>query len=127
MKILGRIAFALLVLVALAFAQQLVPSYDTTQQSTLKGRVQEVKEYQCPVSGTIGSHIVLTSGSETLEVLLAPVQFLKDYGIVIKAGDAVTVTGMRFAFEGKPAMMARTVVVDRSTFTFRDNKGRPEW
>lgn len=127
MKLFWRILLALAVLGALAFTEEAVPAYNPAQQQTVRGTVQEVKDYQCPVSGTIGSHIAVNAGSETIEVHLAPARFLKEYGIVIKEGDSVTVTGVKFTFNGKPAMMAKTVVAGHSTFTFRDDKGRPEW
>ena len=47
--------------------------------------------------------------------------------VMLKSGDKVNVTGIRFEFDGKPAMLARTVTSGQSTFTFRDPKGRPEW
>jgi hypothetical protein len=62
-----------------------------------------------------------------VEVHLAPATFLKEYGIVLQPGDHVSITGIKFTFDGKPAMMARTIVAGQSTFTFRDAKGRPEW
>src|SRR5690349_18900422 len=127
MKIFCRILLSLAVLGALAFTEEAIPNYNPAQQQTVRGVVQEVKDYQCPVSGTIGSHIAINSGAETIEVHLAPARFLKEYGIVIKEGDSVTVTGMKFTFQGKSAMIAKTVVAGRSTFTFRDDKGRPEW
>src|SRR5437763_16505090 len=39
---------------------------------TFSGIVQEAKEYQCPVSGTIGSHVSVKGGPEVIEVHLAP-------------------------------------------------------
>jgi DNA/RNA endonuclease YhcR with UshA esterase domain len=127
MKIFWRILLSLAVFGVLAFTEEAVPTYNPAQQQTVHGIVQELKDYQCPVSGTIGAHISINSGSETIEVHLAPARFLKEYGITIKEGDSVTVIGMKFTFNGKPAMMAKTVVTGRSTFTFRDDKGRPEW
>jgi len=131
MKSLVVLAFLLLLAAPLSLMQAAagndVPAYNPAQEQTFSGTIQEVKEYQCPVSGTIGSHIAVSGGSETVEVHLAPATFLKQYGIVLKAGDRVTITGIRFIFDGKPAFIARTIVAGQSTFTFRDGKGRPEW
>lgn len=127
MKILGRIILALVVMSIMAFTQNAVPRYDPAQETILKGTVQQVNDYQCPVSGTIGTHISVKTGDQTIEVHLAPATFMKDYGIVIKAGDSVIVTGMRLTFDGKPAMIAKTVADDRARYRFREDDGRPEW
>ncbi|HET7873644.1 MAG TPA: hypothetical protein VFL42_14095 [Terriglobales bacterium] len=101
--------------------------YDPAKQVTLTGKIQEIKDYHCAVSGTLGSHFSLKAEGETLEVHLAPVNFMKDYEIKFRAGEEAKVIGVKIEFEGKPALMARTVVVGNDTFVFRDEKGRPLW
>lgn len=133
MKIIGNVVLGFLLFAALAATQEqnssgnAVPAYNTAQEQTFSGTVQEVKDYQCPVSGTIGSHIAVKGGAEMVEIHLAPAKFLKDYDIVLKPGDQVKITGIKFVFQGKPAMLARVVVDGQNTFTFRSDKGRPEW
>jgi DNA/RNA endonuclease YhcR with UshA esterase domain len=133
MRSLGRISLIALLLVFMAAAQQKpvansdVPRYDTAHQQVFTGIVQEVKEYHCPVTGTVGTHIAVKGVMETVEVHLAPVTFMKQYDIVIKAGDKVSVTGTKLTFDGKPAMIAKEIKVANDTFSFRDNKGRPLW
>ena len=124
------VGFALLAMLSFAQEQKsrnVVPAYSQAQEQTFSGIVQEAKEYQCPVSGTIGSHVSVKEGSEVIEVHLAPAKFLRQYEMVLRPGDKVTITGMKFVFEGNPAMLARTVVDGQYTFTFRNRKGRPEW
>ncbi len=107
-----------------------IPKYEPLSEVTLQGRVQEVKEYHCPISGTLGSHIAVKEervGMGVVEVHLAPVTFLKTYGIAIKPGDLVTIVGMRTVFNGKSAMLAKTITVERDTYAFRNNKGMPLW
>ncbi len=101
--------------------------YDSAQQITISGKIQEVKEYQCPVTGTVSAHIELKSDSGTMEVHLAPVTFLKDYEITLHPGDEVKVVGAKIVVEGKPALMAKTVAVGGTVFTFRDTNGKPLW
>ena len=124
------VGFALLAMLSFAQEQKtrnVVPAYSQAQEQTFSGIVQEAKEYQCPVSGTIGSHVSVKEGSEVIEVHLAPAKFLRQYEMVLRPGDKVTITGIKFVFEGKPAMLARTVVDGQYTFTFRNRNGRPEW
>lgn len=102
-------------------------TYDPANQTTLQGIIQEVKDYKCPVTGTIGTHISVKSEDLTTEVHLAPAKFLKEYEIVLKAGDQVKVVGVKITFDGKPAMLAKTVTVGKETFVFRNDKGKPLW
>jgi hypothetical protein len=112
-----------------------VPKFDASNQTTLQGKVQQVKEYSCPITGTVGTHVSVLSDGNLVEVHLAPASFVKQYGLLIQAGDDVKVVGMKTVFAGKPAMLARTVTIARNInkevhtedFTFRDNKGRPLW
>jgi DNA/RNA endonuclease YhcR with UshA esterase domain len=101
--------------------------YDTAKQQTVTGTVEAVNDYKCPVSGTVGTHITVKTSAGIMEVHLAPAKFVKDYDIVIHKGDQVEIQGAKIIFEGKPSMIAKTVAVDRTTFAFRDNSGKPLW
>ena len=102
-------------------------AYDQTRQQIFVGTVVETKEYRCPVSGTVGSHITIQTDSASVEVHLAPTSFMKRYEIMIRQGDRVSVVGSKILFEGKPALIARSVMVGRDTYNFRDAKGTPLW
>ena len=104
-----------------------IPAYNPSQESTFSGTIVEVKNYQCPVLGTPGAHIVVKGITDTVEVHLAPVAFLTRYEIVFNPGDKVSVTGVKFNYQGKPAMIAGAVVDGQNTYLFRDIKGRPQW
>lgn len=108
-------------------AQQHNYAYDQATQQTFEGVVVETKDYACPVSGSVGSHITLKGDVSTIEVHLAPATFMKQYEISINKGDRVTVVGSKIIFEGKPALIAKTIVLGHETFNFRDPKGRPLW
>jgi DNA/RNA endonuclease YhcR with UshA esterase domain len=101
--------------------------YNNSDQITVEGTIQEVKDYKCPVSGSVGSHIAVKNATETIEVHLAPAAFLKDYEMTFHAGETVKIVGVKIQFEGKPALLAKTVRVGQATFTFRDNQGKPLW
>ncbi|HEX2328129.1 MAG TPA: hypothetical protein VHN74_05365 [Candidatus Angelobacter sp.] len=101
--------------------------YDPAQQVTVEGKVLEVREFKCPVSGTLGSHITLKASDSPIQVHLAPVAFMKEFEIVLHEGDTVKVVGAKILDEGKPALLARSVTVGNETFTFRDPKGKALW
>jgi len=108
-------------------APQNVPKYNLAQEQTVKGVVQEIKDYHCPISGSLGTHISIKTDSGELEVHLAPTKFLKDYDILLRKGADVVITGNKLEFDGKPAMVARLVKMGNNTFAFRDDTGRPNW
>jgi DNA/RNA endonuclease YhcR with UshA esterase domain len=101
--------------------------YDAAKQVVVEGYVEEVREFRCPVSGTVGAHITVKTNSGSIEVHLAPVTFMKKYEIVIAKGDRVAVQGAKILFEGKPALIAKIVADDATTYAFRDSGGKPLW
>jgi hypothetical protein len=102
-------------------------TYDKAKEITLQGKIAEVKDYKCPVTGTVGTHISVKNDQSVTEVHLAPAKFLKEYEIVFKPGDDVKVIGATIEFEGKPSLLAKTVTVERETYAFRDKDGKPLW
>ncbi len=105
-----------------------VPKYDPATEATFKGTVEEVKDRQCPVSGGMGSHLILRlSPSTTIEVHLATTKFVKTYDLVFNKGDVVTVVGSKVQFEGVETIFAREVTVGSATYSFRDKNGTPIW
>jgi DNA/RNA endonuclease YhcR with UshA esterase domain len=105
-----------------------VPKYDLAAEATFKGTVEEVKDRQCPVSGGMGSHLILRlSPSKTIEVHLATTKFVKTYDLVFNKGDVVTVVGTKVQFEGVETIFAREVSRGDAAFTFRDQHGAPIW
>ena len=105
-----------------------VPKYDPAAEATFKGTVEEVRDRQCPMSGGMGSHLILRlSPSETIEVHLASTKFVKTYDLVFSKGDVVTVIGTKVQFEGVETIFAREVTRGSETFVFRDKDGKPIW
>ena len=133
MKICGKILFA--VSLCLLFAastangqeKKLVPKFDAANQTTVKGIIDQISDYECPISGSMGAHLSVRNSDGTVEVHLAASKFLKEYGIVFAKGDAVQITGTKATFDGKPALLARQVIVGDRTYSFRDDKGIPLW
>lgn len=131
----SRVIWALLVLAGVTIVSSQQPNppaqhnykYEVANQVTVEGLVSDTRDYTCPVSGALGAHIVVKTVTSEIEAHLAPVTFLKQYDINIRKGDKVTVVGSRITYEGKPALIAKTVTVDHDTFSFRDDKGRPLW
>lgn len=111
-----------------AAAKEPVPKYDKSTEAVFKGTVQEIKDRDCPVSGGLGSHLILklTDGS-TIEVHLALTKFVNEYDLVFQKGDVLEVTGVKVKFEGVDTIFARKIKRGQDEFVFRDNDGKPLW
>jgi hypothetical protein len=105
-----------------------VPKYDRATEAVFKGTVQEVRDRQCPVSGGMGSHVVLKLEDGTsIEVHLASTKFVKEYELVFNIGDQLEVTGSKIVFEGVDTIFAREVKRGNDVYVFRDKDGKPVW
>lgn len=104
-----------------------LPRYDPAQEVKVKGEVLDVKEYNCPVSGGMGAHLVLQTAEGPLEVHLALTSFLTDYGIVIAKGDKLEIVGTKITFHDMPAMLVRKILKNQVEYAFRDAQGKPLW
>jgi hypothetical protein len=105
-----------------------VPKYDPANEATFKGTVLESRDHECPVSGGMGSHLILKLlEGKTIEVHLAATRFVKSYGLVLNKGDQVDVVGTKVQFEGKDTIFAREVTRGTETFAFREKNGTPIW
>lgn len=102
------------------------PKYDVATESKMKVTVEELK---LPAKGNEkeAAHLVVKSGSETLDIYLAPKSFLDDMGATYAKGDEVTVTGSKIKQEGGDLILARQVVKGTDTLLLRDDKGKPVW
>ena len=104
-----------------------VPRYDPAQEVKVKGEVVEIKNYDCPISGTMGGHLTLQTNDGPVEVHLAPAAFLAEYEISFVKGDKVEILGNKVTFHDQPAVLARKVTRGQSEYTLRDAKGAPLW
>jgi DNA/RNA endonuclease YhcR with UshA esterase domain len=123
-------AVALLVFmaaVATAGQQPEAPTYDIQKEMKVKGTVTELKDYLCPVSGTVGTHIFLKTAEATIEAHVASAKFLPEYGIKLVVGDELEITGMKTKLGDKDALLVRRIQRGNEIFSFRDKKGRPLW
>lgn len=105
----------------------LVPKYNLSTEVRLRGMVVDINDHPCPISGGLGSHLILQTQEGTIEVHLAPTKFVKEYQLIFARGDNVEVLGSRVIFQGKDALLAREIVRGEDTFVFRDANGKPVW
>lgn len=102
--------------------------YDPATETKVSGTIEEVREFECPVSGTIGYHIALKTGDGMAMVHIAASKFMKDYEITFEKGQHIDVVGSKVRLEsGEDAVLAREIVRGQSTYAFRDKQGNPLW
>jgi hypothetical protein len=109
-------------------ANEPVPKYDKSTEAVFKGTVDEVKDRECPVSGGMGSHLLLkTTDGNTVEIHLALSKFVHQYELVFHKGDELEVTGVKVKFGGVDTIFARKIKRGEDEFLFRDGDGKPLW
>ena len=99
--------------------------YDLKAEKKIKGTVQEMKLEGQGRSALM--HLVLKSGTDTVEVYLCPQQFIKDMGIELKPGDEVEIIGAPVMDNGTSVVLAREIDKGSDTYVLRDEKGVPVW
>jgi hypothetical protein len=102
--------------------------YDASAEVTLKGNVTEVKEVECEICGSaMGTHLVLKTEAESIEVMLGPTAFLKKHDFEFAKGAEIEVIGAKIKMDGQDELLAREVKKGEKTLTLRDKMGRPMW
>jgi DNA/RNA endonuclease YhcR with UshA esterase domain len=116
---------------SLAFAQkpaeEAVPKYDVSAETTFKATVEEVKDRECPISGGMGAHLIVRSDDKLYEVHLATAKFVKEYEVTFQKGDSLEIKGIKTRFQGVDAILPREIKRGNDDFLFRDSKGKPIW
>ncbi len=102
------------------------PIYDPKTEVTLKGTVDDVM--QQPFQGRRnGTHLMLKTESETVEVHLGPTAYVQQKGFTFAKGDQVELIGSRVKLNGQDVVIARQITKDKQTLTLRDAQGFPAW
>jgi hypothetical protein len=107
-------------------ANEPVPKYDKFTEAVFKGTIAEVKDRECPVSGGMGSHLILKlADGSSIEFRLALTKFVTQYELLFNKGDILEVTGVKVKFEGVDTIFARKIKRGSDQFLFRDNDDKP--
>lgn len=119
---------ALFLSAALVTAQKATstPKYDVQTETKIKGTVEDVKMPPA-ASKKEAVHLVLKSGTDTIDVYLCPKSFLDDMGMDFGKGDELSITGSKVKQADAELVLAREVVKGNNTFVLRDAKGNPVW
>ncbi len=102
-------------------------AYNTAAEVRLHGTVQDVKTFWCPVSGEEGTHLTIATGTEDVQVHVAPARFLSGQQWSFARGDVVDVVGARIHYLGHDALIAREITRGTETVALRTSAGQPLW
>ncbi len=108
-------------------SQQRGPRYDASKEIKLTGTIEEVKEMTFGPSGRSATGIVLKTEKETLEIRLAPVEFLAEQKLTLAKGDKVEVTGAKMTFREREVFRVREIKKGDQVVTLLDKDGRPTY
>ena len=98
--------------------------YKAANEVTLNGVVQDVEDFDCPVSeNELGSHLLLKTADGTVLVHLAPVRIMTGQKLKFAPGDQIEVIGAKVRVAGKSGVIAREIVRGNEDLVFRDNVG----
>ena len=102
------------------------PRYDVSKVIDVDATVIDIREV--PRNNPLtGLHLAVKIESDTIDVFLGPVDFLKDFEITFAKGDKLEIIGSKVKFGGAHIVLARQVRRDETTLYLRDAKGRPHW
>ena len=104
-----------------------LPKYNPAAEAMYKGTIVDLRDRECPVSGGMGSHIILGLDGKQIEVHLGSLSFTKLLEMNLRKGDAIEVTGWKTEWEGAPTIFAREVRDGREVYVFRSKDGTPAW
>ena len=98
--------------------------YDPAKEITVRGVVQGVEEFDCPVSeNELAGHLTLKTPDGVFQVHLAPTRILQGQKLSFAPGEALEVVGGRIRLAGKNGIIAREIIRGNESIIFRDPKG----
>ncbi len=103
------------------------PRYDPKTELTVKGTVEEVKEYPSGGGWHTGQHVTLKTDKGKLDIHLGPTDYWKKHGFELAKGDLIEVIGSKINVDDAEVVLAREVKKGEKVVTLRDAQGVPGW
>jgi len=103
-------------------ARRYNPATEVRETGTIEG-VRQVGGNR----GWTGTHILLKTENEDLDVHLGPTEYLAESGFTLVKGDYIEVLGSRVRVGATDALLAREVQKEGKTLVLRDASGTPKW
>lgn len=103
------------------------PRYDPKTEVTVKGTVEEIKQYASQSGWRTGQHVTLKTDNGNLDVHLGPTDYWKKNGFELVNGDSIEVTGSKSKVDAAEVILAREVKKGEKAVTLRSAQGVPAW
>jgi hypothetical protein len=100
------------------------PKYNRASETVAQGTVEEIKAYAGP-GGLMGTHLLLRSGNNTVDVYLGLPSLLGKDKVAFAPGDQIEVLGSRVPYRGREALLARQIKRGEQVLTYRNAQGIP--
>ena len=101
-------------------------SYDFQTTETLNGEIISLDSFPSR-QGFSGTHLMVQTDKETIEIHLAPSWFLAERDFELTPQDKITVIGSRIDIDGQEAIIAREIKKGDRTLILRNRDGFPVW
>jgi hypothetical protein len=105
--------------------------YDVKTGTTITGTVESVENITGGGGrgrgGMGGTHLVVKTDKETVDVHVGPTAYLTEKGITLSKGDRLEILGSRVTVDNEGVLIARQIKKGDNTWTLRDASGRPAW
>ncbi len=102
------------------------PAYNPATMVEMQGTITAVR--QVPAGGALeGVHLTLKSKTSTVDVYLAPADFLKIFKTNFAVGYDVRVLGSKVSFGNTDVILANEVNIGVTSIILRDGSGAPVW
>ncbi len=123
--IVGALAVVLVVVFSfLANRPQPKPTYNVATETRMQGSVQQLEEFNCPVTEDRGLHFVLKTDDGPVMVHVGVSRKLRTKNIRFTVGDQVEVLGSKIRYQGSESIIAREITRGGETFILRDASGQ---
>lgn len=101
------------------------PAYNVASETRVRGTVQEVEEFFCPVTSDQGMHLRVKTENGSILVHAGVGRVLRANNIRFSVGDQVEVLGSKFKYQGADSLIAREITRGNDVFILRDESGNP--
>ena len=106
---------------------RVAPSYATPAQKVVDGKVSEIIYLPGANPESAMVEIRLDSAAGAALVQLAPVGLLKQNQLILRQGDAISITGFAVSGMDGDLLVATEVRKGDQRLALRDTRGRPAW
>ena len=96
-------------------------TYNRATVETQKGTIADIGTFRMG-----GIHVTLKTAKETIDVHLGP-DFFVNEKIKLAKGDEISVVGSRITWDGKAAIIAKSIAKGGATVQLRNDDGTPLW